>query len=160
MHSHTYPNIWFNTWSGPDGINGLKGDPPGGTWFSPITPMTDFPVMNANQDAMSLLGLLRVCGIEPSPSGDGLVIHPRVPRDNFVLEMPLIRLEVSPKRMVMQYHAVVTSSRTFYIYHKMGDVIVKVNDQAVSVMPQIEDQVVVPVQFEKDQVVRIEVTSA
>jgi hypothetical protein len=41
----------------------------------------------------------------------------------------------------------------------MVDVIVKVNDQAISVAPPTDDQVVVPVQFEKDQVVRIEVIS-
>lgn len=158
MHSQEYPNIWFNTWSGPDGINGRSADPPGGTWFSPLTPMTDFPVMNANQDAMALLGLLRVCGIEPSLAGDGLVIHPRVPKDNFILEMPLIRLEVAPKRIFLRYRAFVTGSRAFYIHHSMGNVTVKVDDQTVSVEQQ-DDQVVVPVQFEKDQIVHIEVTS-
>ena len=159
MHSHTYPNIWFNTWSGPDGINGRTAELPGGTWFSPLTPMTDFPVMNANQDAMALLGLLRVCGIEPSLSGDGLVIHPHVPRNSFILDMPLIRLEVAPQRISLRYCAIVTGSRTFYIHHSMGNVIVKVDDQAVSADQQ-DDQVAVRVQFEKDQVVQIEVVPA
>jgi hypothetical protein len=159
MHSHVYPNIWFNTWSGPDGINGRTAELPGGTWFSPLTPMTDFPVMNANQDAMALLGLLRVCGIEPSLSGDGLVIRPHVPRNSFILDMPLIRLEVTPERIALRYCAIVTGSRTFYIHHSMGNIIVKVNDQAVSAEQQ-DDLVAVTVQFEKDQVVNIEIVPA
>jgi cellobiose phosphorylase len=159
MHCNTYPNIWFNTWSGPDGINGLTAELPGGTWSSPITPMTDFPVMNANQDAMALLGLLRVCGVEPSPAGDGLVIHPRVPRETFILEMALIRLEVAPKRIVVQYRAVASGSRKLYIHHSMGAVIVKIDNVAVSIAEQTDDQVVVPIQFEKGQVVRVEVTA-
>ncbi|MBL8162236.1 MAG: hypothetical protein JNJ61_09650, partial [Anaerolineae bacterium] len=75
-HAHEYPAIWYNIWTGPDGINGLSSPKPGWTWESPLTPMTDFPAMNANQDAMALLGLLRVCGIEPAASGDGLTIKP------------------------------------------------------------------------------------
>ena len=159
MHSHVYPDIWFNTWSGPDGINGRSAELPGGTWFSPLTPMTDFPVMNANQDAMALLGMLRVCGIEPSFSGDGLVIRPHVPRERFILDMPLLRLEVTPERIALRYCPIVTGNRRFYIHHSMGNVIVKVNDQTVSADHQ-DDQVVVQVQFEKDQVVNIEVTPA
>jgi len=31
--------------------------------------MLDFPVQNANPDAMGLLGLLRACGVEAAPDG-------------------------------------------------------------------------------------------
>lgn len=116
MHAYVYPDIWFNIWSGPDGINGTASDLPGGTWFSPATPMTDFPVMNANQDAMALLGLLRMCGIEPAPEGDGLDIKPAVPRPRFVLDMPLLRLEVAPGRIAGEYRAAAAGSRALYIH--------------------------------------------
>jgi hypothetical protein len=160
MHAHTYPSIWINTWSGPDGINGLTSDLPGGTWSSPITPMTDFPVMNANQDAMALLGLLRVCGVEPAPEGDGLIIHPRVPRESFILDMPLLRLEVSPARISVQYRAIVSGSRTLYIHHEMSAVIVSVDGQELSGIEQSEGQVAVPIRFEKGQEVHVEVTAS
>lgn len=159
MHSHTYPNQWINTWSGPDGINGLESDLPGGTWFSPITPMTDFPVMNANQDAMALLGLLRVCGIEPAPTGDGLVIHPRVPRERFVLDLPLLRLEVSPSGVRLSYRAVVAGSRTLYIHHQLGAVTVTVDDVELSSVEPSANPVVVPIAFEAGQVVRVNLTA-
>lgn len=114
-HSRAYPRVWINTWSGPDGINGPDGENPGGTWRSPLTPMTDFPVMNANQDAMALLGLLRVCGIEPAPAGDGLLIAPQAPPARFVLDLPLLRLEVAPGRIAGEYRACVDGSRVLYV---------------------------------------------
>ena len=157
MHSTIYPDIWINTWSGPDGINGTAADLPGGTWSSPITPMTDFPVMNANQDAMALLGLLRVCGIEPAPTGDGLLIHPHVPRQSFVLETPLIRLEVAPGRMSVHYCAVVAGKLKLYIHHVMESVSVTVDGADLTTFEQAEQQVIVPIQFEKGQTVRVEV---
>ncbi len=156
MHSHTYPDIWINTWSGPDGINGTASDKPGGTWVSPVTPMTDFPVMNANQDAMALLGLLRVCGIEPAPTGDGLIIHPHVQRERFVLELPLLRLEVSPDRMVVDYHAVNDGALKLYLHHGIGAVHVRVDGEALNELAQTDQQVTVPIQFTKGQTVRIE----
>ena len=77
--------------------------------------MTDFPVMNANQDAMALLGLLRVCGIEPASSGDGLMIAPQAPPDHFVLDLPLLRLEVTPGRIAGEYRAFVEGSRVLHV---------------------------------------------
>src|SRR5690606_389377 len=56
--ANEFPNIWFNVWSGPDGVNSKTALlDAGGTWSSPVTPMTDFPAMNNNQHAMSLLAL-------------------------------------------------------------------------------------------------------
>ncbi|MBZ0290797.1 MAG: hypothetical protein K8I30_24435, partial [Anaerolineae bacterium] len=122
-HAVEYPAIWFGIWSGPDGIHGIearKPDIPGGSWSSPMTPMCDFPVMNANPDAMALLGLLRVCGIEPAPTGDGLVIKPLVPRDRYVLDMPVLRLVVEPHRLTGEYRAANDGERTLYVYPPDG----------------------------------------
>ena len=118
-HAAEYPAIWLGTWSGPDGVQGVGATPPavpGGGWQTPLTPMTDFPVMNANPDAMALLGLLRVCGIEPAPVDDGLVIRPLVPRERFILDLPLIRLDVEPGRIRGEYRAYNDGERTLYVH--------------------------------------------
>jgi hypothetical protein len=158
-HSHVYPDIWINTWSGPDGINGLLSDLPGGTWSSAVTPMTDFPVMNANQDGMALLGLLRVCGIEPAPSGDGLLIRPRVPRPQFTLDTPLLRLEVTPERIALTYRPVVSGSRVFTVYHGWGVASVTVNGAALPGVRCENDHVSVPVHYSSGHTVEIEVVA-
>jgi hypothetical protein len=103
-----------------------------------MTPMTDFPVMNANPDAMALLGLLRVCGIEPAPQGDGLMIKPIVPRPRFILDLPLMRLEVEPGRIAGEYRAVVTGSRTLYVQVPAGasDIAAQVQGQPAAAAPE------------------------
>jgi hypothetical protein len=115
-HSAVFPDIWINIWSGPDAVY-CKASTinPGGTWQSAATPMTDFPVMNSNPHAMALLGLLRVCGIEPSDDGQGLVIDPHVPRERFTLDTALLRLDVSPDCIAGEYRAVADSQRALLI---------------------------------------------
>lgn len=67
--------------------------------------MLDFPVMNANPDAMGLLGVLRAAGIEPAPA-DGLRIGPSsVPGGRFVLDVALLRVEASPGHVRGEYRA-------------------------------------------------------
>ncbi len=102
-HASAYPSIWYGIWSAPDGLNGPRSAQPGYAWSSIATPMTDFPVMNRNPDAMGLLGLLRVAGLEPggpaTASGGargGLRIRPVVPGGRFVLDVPLLRLQFDP----------------------------------------------------------------
>ncbi len=114
-HATVVRNVWINIWSGPDAINAQDAENPGGTWTSPLTPMTDFPAMNANQDAMALLGLLRVCGVEPAPGGDGLIIAPKAPPERFILDLPLLRLDVAPGRIAGEYRAIVKGSRVLHI---------------------------------------------
>ncbi|HEY2366301.1 MAG TPA: hypothetical protein VGH87_07950, partial [Polyangiaceae bacterium] len=85
-HALAFPNLWYGIWSGPDGWSAGTGE----AWYSAATPMTDFPVQNANQHSMPLLALLRVCGIEASATG--LVIDPHAPGD-FSIETSLLDLE-------------------------------------------------------------------
>lgn len=159
MHSHIYPNVWFNTWSGPDGINHASAAQPGGTWASPLTPMTDFPVMNANQDAMMLLGLLRVCGIEPAPKGDGLLIQPCVPRERFTLDTPLLRLQVEPGRIRVDYRAIVTGSRIFYVHVPTNTAQISVTvDGQPQTVERSADHVVVRITFTQNQTTQFTVT--
>jgi hypothetical protein len=159
MHAHIYPNIWFNTWSGPDGINGTTADLPGGTWTSPITPMTDFPVMNANQDALALLGLLRTCGVEPAIRGDGLRICPGVPRERFTLQTPLLQIEVTPTAIRGQYRAGTTGTRALYIAIPDAgtNVAARMDGQSVSVLERAGNEVRLLLSFSKDQIIKFEV---
>jgi len=87
--ARTQPTVWFHVWSGPDGAD--AGD--GATWASPVTPMTDFPTMNANVHAMAMLGALRVAGL--SATARGLRVSPHVPHDELALRTRLVDLDVS-----------------------------------------------------------------
>jgi len=71
-HALAFPEIWYGIWSGPDGLNSTFGDNPGQTWMSEYTPMTDFPIMNNNGPAMTILAALRSGGAPPAP---GLTCH-------------------------------------------------------------------------------------
>jgi hypothetical protein len=115
-HAEVFPENWIGVWSAPDGLFAKSSDEnPGGSWQSSATPMIDFPVMNSNPHAMALLGLLRVCGIEPSEAGDGLVIDPHVPRERFTLDTPLIRIDVAPDGISGEYRAIVDGTRALYV---------------------------------------------
>jgi hypothetical protein len=158
-HARAFPDVWINIWSGPDGINGLDADNPGGTWNSPLTPMTDFPVMNANQDAMALLGLLRVCGIEPAPSGDGLLIAPKSPPERFVLDLPLLRLDVAPGRIAGEYRAFVAGSRVLHVRvpSKATSLFATVRGQIIKAFQIDELGVALPLDFQAGEHVLFEV---
>jgi hypothetical protein len=112
--AEAFPGVWFNIWSGPDGIDAATGR----TWASPVTPVTDFPIMNANLHAMALFALVRVCGI--APTADGLLIRPQIPRERFALDTPLLSLEYEPGRLHGVYHACVTGTRRLRIEQPAG----------------------------------------
>ncbi|GAB4438866.1 MAG: hypothetical protein Kow00120_06620 [Anaerolineae bacterium] len=160
VHAHAFPNVWLGIWSGPDGVNSIDAPNPGGTWASPVTPMTDFPVMNANQDAMALLGLLRVCGVEPSPAGDGLTIAPRVPRERFILDLPLLRLEVEPRRIAGVYRAAADGQRVLYVRIPEGatGVTAVAGAQLAPVPEPAGGDVALPLAFRAGEAVPFEVT--
>ncbi|OGQ11931.1 MAG: hypothetical protein A2138_22455 [Deltaproteobacteria bacterium RBG_16_71_12] len=87
-YAREQPAQWFGIWSGPDGLI-----PSGGTWASPATPMTDWPVMNANQHALPLLALVRSTGLEPGDDG-ALHLRPSVLPAPFVVQLPGITVRV------------------------------------------------------------------
>jgi len=116
VHAEVFPETWVGVWSAPDALFAQSSkENPGGTWQSAATPMIDFPVMNSNAPAMALTALLRVCGIEPSLDGKGLLIDPHVPRDTFTLDTPLLRLDVAPGSISGDYRAIVKGQRTLYV---------------------------------------------
>jgi hypothetical protein len=143
-HAAIFPAVWINTWSGPDAVYCRASKiNSGGTWQSAATPMTDFPVMNNNPHAMALLGLLRVCGVEPSEDGDGLVIDPHVPRERFTLDTALLRLDISPGCVAGEYRPVASGQRTLFV---------RVPDTATNLSAQIGGQAVV---VERDHLKRV-----
>jgi len=97
-HARVFPEQWIGVWAGPDGFDSKA---PGGTWASPVTPMTDFPVNNMNPEAMWLFGLVRAAGIEPVAGG--LRITPGEGR--YTIDLPLLKLEVEPGRAAGVYRA-------------------------------------------------------
>ncbi|MBI1258200.1 MAG: hypothetical protein GC204_12075 [Chloroflexi bacterium] len=116
VHAEIFPETWVGIWTAPDALfTKTSQENPGGTWQSAATPMIDFPAMNSNAHAMPLLGLLRVCGVEPAPNGKGLLIDPHVPRDQFTLDMPLLRLDIAPGSITGAYRAIVSGERTLYV---------------------------------------------
>lgn len=155
-HAATFPSIWFGIWTAPDSLNGTEGDRPGGTWASPVTPMTDFPAMNTNPHAMALLSLIRLCGLEPV--GDGLRIAPRIPKECFVLDLPLIRLEVEPERIGGEYRAANDGTITLYVELPKGVTLndVSVNGQSIR-RNEALNPIPMPIHFRKGEVVRFNV---
>ncbi|MBK8020623.1 MAG: hypothetical protein IPK19_04120 [Chloroflexi bacterium] len=151
VHASAFPSVWFNIWTGPDGTNSDRMANPGGTWASPVTPMTDFPGMNANQDAMALLGLLRVCGVEPPPGGDGLLIAPKGPPDRFVLRTELLNLDVAPGRISGEYRAANDGAITLHVVVPADAVEVTATVNGALVTGVGSRQIDLPLQFVKGQ---------
>ncbi|HVO43250.1 MAG TPA: hypothetical protein VMT34_11535, partial [Aggregatilineales bacterium] len=158
-HGSTFPNVWFNIWSGPDGTNSRTMPNAGGTWASVVTPMTDFPVTNANQDAMALLGLLRVCGIEPSMRGDGLDIHPQTPPERYVLQTQLLSLDVAPGRILGDYCPIVAGRRIFHVHVPPDavDVTASVGGVPTAVTMGIPSRIDLQLDFAGDRAIPFEV---
>jgi hypothetical protein len=116
-HAQTFPSIWYGIWSGPDGMSSVgSGTPPmggidvpaapgpGEAWYSLVTPMTDYPVMNNNQHAMPILAALRVAGFEPMQ--DGVRLTPHVPSHQLSLSTELFDLRLDAKRLSGAYRPV------------------------------------------------------
>jgi hypothetical protein len=157
-HATAFPNIWHNIWSGPDGTNS-KGSPnEGGSWSSVVTPMTDFPVMNSNQDAMAFIGLLRVCGIEPSMQGDGLDITLKAPPERYILDTQLLRLEVDTGRIRGEYRACAAGQCTLHVHlpRTATSITGTIDGTAIVDLSENADHIDIPLTFQVDQKIRFE----
>jgi hypothetical protein len=120
-HALAYPDVWFGIWSGPDGLNGPGGDRPGGTWFSPVTPMTDYPVQNNNQHTMPLYAAIRMAGVVAT--AEGLRVDPRVPDRAFSLSTRLVDVAQSPGRIEVVYRPLGHTTRRVEIAAPAGEVV-------------------------------------
>lgn len=118
-HAEKWPDVWFGIWSGPDGMQSKDGL----AWSSPVTPMSDWPVMNMNQDAMSLMGLLRIAGIEPGPKG--LIIAPKEVPQALHIDFPLLRLKREQTSATGEYRAQNEGSTTLILRAPPGKTLTK-----------------------------------
>jgi hypothetical protein len=76
-HADTYPEMWFNIWSGPDAFDSVLAKRPG--WTPP-----DFPVMNLHPHAWPLYSSTKLLGLEFHATGL-----------NFRSDLPLADYELS-----------------------------------------------------------------
>ncbi len=120
-HAKAYPDVWFGIWSGPDGLNGPGGDRPGGTWFSPLTPMTDYPVQNNNQHAMPLYATIRMAGVVATARG--LRIDPRVPDKTFSLRTQIVDVSMAPGSLHVVYRPTGLAHRRVELVAPAGEVV-------------------------------------
>lgn len=117
-HAVTFPHQWFGIWSAPDGLASTAGPRPGEAWFSPVTPMTDFPVQNNNAHAMPLLAALRVAGV--TALFDGVRVAPHVPLTAWSLRTELIDVAQAPGELTGEYRKVGPGPRTLEVLPVKG----------------------------------------
>ena len=87
-HAEVYPDIWYNTWSGPDTLNSTLSPHPGETVTSGFLHYTDYPVFNVHSHACSLYSLAKVLGMEFS--ADGVRLAPGLPLASYRFDSPLL----------------------------------------------------------------------
>ena len=93
-HADVYPDIWYETWSGPDTINSSLSTCPGGTIGTEYNAYTTFPVMNLHSHAWPLYALTKLLGVEFT--GDGVRLAPVIPLDSYRFQSQLLGLVRSP----------------------------------------------------------------
>ncbi len=71
-------------------MNSASGERPGETWYSPATPMTDFPVQNNNAHLMPVFAALKTAGVEVVTGG--LRLEPRQSTRAFSFQSELLDL--------------------------------------------------------------------
>ena len=102
-------------------MNGPAGDRPGGTWYSVVTPMTDYPVQNNNAHAMPLYAALRMAGLKAT--GRGLQIAPKIPGHAFALKTTLVEVQRSETSLRVRYTPRGPSARLVEISPPPGTII-------------------------------------
>ncbi len=113
-HAKAFPEMWAGIWSAADGHFAEKGgQAPGAAWSSVVTPMLDWPVHNNNAHTMPILALLRLAGVEPIDGG--LRIAPKIPGRTFALDTNLLKVDVRPKSIRVEYRPTVDGKRTIEI---------------------------------------------
>ncbi|HDP33864.1 MAG TPA: hypothetical protein ENN29_02005, partial [Candidatus Hydrogenedentes bacterium] len=134
QRTEAYPDLWYGIWSGPDACNAQCHTRPGETYNHVVTPMTDFPVMNANYHAGPLLDIIKLAGIEPH--GDALRIAPKLPFDSFVFRSPLVGVAYLPDACRGYYTPVADGRFTFEVQlpkaMETAEAQLYVNDESVT----------------------------
>ncbi len=87
-HAEVYPDVWYNTWSGPDTLNSTLSPHPGETVTTGFLHYTDYPVFNVHSHACSLYSLVKVLGVEFT--ADGMRVAPGLPLPSYRFDTPLL----------------------------------------------------------------------
>ena len=87
-HAEVYPDVWYNTWSGPDTLNSTLSPHPGETVTTGFLHYTDYPVFNVHSHACSLYSLVKVLGVEFT--ADGMRVAPGLPLPSYRFDSPLL----------------------------------------------------------------------
>ncbi len=87
-HAEVYPEVWYNTWSGPDTLNSTLSPHPGETVTTGYLHYTDYPVFNVHSHACSLYSLVKLLGVEFT--ADGLRVAPGLPLASYRFDTPLL----------------------------------------------------------------------
>lgn len=90
-HAEVYPEIWYSTWSGPDGINSVVSKQPGKTFST----WPDFPVFNMHPHACPLYSLTKLLGVEFTARG--VELAPKLPLESYRFDSPLLGVVKSPR---------------------------------------------------------------
>jgi hypothetical protein len=93
-HADVYPDIWYNTWSGPDTLNSTVSKHPGETVNGGFLHYADFPIGNLHSHACTLYSAAKLLGIEFTESGVDLAL--RLPLESYRFDSPLIGVSRGP----------------------------------------------------------------
>jgi hypothetical protein len=93
-HAEVYPDIWYNTWSGPDTLNSTVSKHPGETVNSGFLRYTDFPIGNLHAHACTLYSAAKLLGLEFT--GHGVDLAPRLPLESYRFDSPLLGVIKGP----------------------------------------------------------------
>jgi len=104
QRAHSYPNIWYGIWSGPDAYIADYAEDPGEAFYHLTTPMRDFPIMNLNVHACFLLAVVKLIGIKANL--DSIEINPQVLGKEFKFTSPLLSIEKTHNSLLLRYNPV------------------------------------------------------
>jgi hypothetical protein len=94
-HAEVYPDIWYNTWSGPDTLNSTFSKHPGETVNAGFLRYTDFPIGNLHSHACTLYSAAKLLGLEFTEHGVDLA--PALPLEDYRFDSPLVGLTKGPE---------------------------------------------------------------
>jgi hypothetical protein len=133
-HAEVYPDIWYETWSGPDTINSSLSSDPGGTVSTEYLPYTTFPVMNLHSHAWPLYALTKLLGVQFTE--DGVELAPVIPLDSYRFTSRLLGLVKSPDGYEGWYSPVKTGPWTIHLRLPEHE-LVRIVTAAVNSRPQV-----------------------
>ena len=93
-HADVYPDIWYNTWSGPDTLNSTVSKHPGETVNAGFLRYTDFPIANLHSHACTLYSAAKLLGIDFTAAG--VELTPGLPLESYRFDSPLIGVSKGP----------------------------------------------------------------